>query len=83
MKTAGFLKSDVKWKDSFRFLPARIFGITSGSGPLRYVGLVGPKFEKLVDYRTSLLLFKEFGKGMQKARVRFPLGTLHFRYGYW
>ena len=41
-----FLKfrSEFKWKGPFRLLPAGIFGITSGGGPLISVGIFRPKF---------------------------------------
>jgi len=50
------------WKGPFRFLLTRIFGITTGGGPLISVGIFRPKF--VVPFLTNwyFVLIREFGR---------------------
>ena len=57
------VRSEVKWKDAFRFLPTGIFGITSGDGPLISFGPVQPKctLPFFTNKFIALLLFTYVG----------------------
>ena len=71
-------RSELKWKDAFRFPSTGIFGITSGGGLLISVGTVPTKicrsvFDKPVHCPTSLHLCREFGKGIKNGKNPIPL----------
>ena len=66
-------RSEVTWKGPFRFLPTRIFGITSRGARFWSVEPVRPKFavpfwHKPVHCPTSVSLWRESGKGIKNGK---------------
>ena len=60
--------SEFKWKGPFQFLSTRIFGITSGSGPLISVGIFRPKFAVPFLTNRFFALIREFAKGVKSGK---------------
>ena len=55
-------RSEFKWNGLFWFLPTRIFGITSGGGPLILTRIFWPKFAIPFLTNRFFALIREFGK---------------------
>ena len=61
-------RSDFKWKGLFRFLPAGIFGIASGGGPLISVGIFRPKFVVPFLINRFFALIRDLGKEIKTGK---------------
>ena len=62
------IRSEIKWKGPFRFLPTGIFGITSEGGPLISVGIFRPKFAVPFLTNRFFALIRELGKGIKSGK---------------
>ena len=62
-------RSEFKWKGPFRFLPTRIFGITSAGSPLAYFGRNIPtEFRRCIFNKPVFAQIREFGKGIKHGK---------------
>ena len=67
---------EFKWKGPFRFLPTRIFGITSGGGPLISVGIFRSKFAVPFLTNRFFALIREFGNDEQWQELFLLVGAV-------